>query len=222
MLWRITSLAALCWILLANVFPRRTQGAPGFESWKAQLQVTELGYGETTERSVETGQPYTHASAGVTTYVYNLYQNERNVVRRELVRMSRNPVAETGRELRLLDYRAHYVVDIDESAKRALRRPMANLGTATPIEGRRILGYHCIGLQYQWIEGDRTRHVETDWKASGTSFQEPLLSIEYAIDSNNSLLYLELRAVRRLEPSGSLDPALFEAPPGFEVVTLDH
>jgi hypothetical protein len=136
--------------------------------------------------------------------------------------MSRNPIAESGRDLRLVDYREGYVMDIEKSAKRAVRHRMMNLGSATPIEGRRLLGYSCVGLQYQWMEENRIKHVESDWKPSGVSFQEPLLSIEYAVDASNNLLYLELRAIRRLEPSGSLDPALFEPPPGFEVVMLDH
>jgi len=172
--------------------------------WQGKLQIMEIAF---PEKGVE---------GGLTQYIYDVYQSDKAMVRRELAYMNRNPIAEVGRDVQLIDYDQGIGLAYDQGRSRAIRYHLENPGTSRPVEDRVILGYKCTGLENEWEDAQREKHTRQTWTAT-EGFRAPLLKIQYGVSRDNQLQYLIVEAMTKLEPVAFLEPFLFEPPPGLNI-----
>lgn len=155
-------------------------------------------------------------------YIYNVYQNDKGIVRRELVSPRRSGISEQVLGVELVDYPQGYVMAFDLSGWQAVRRPVVFPDTtSTPLDSREILGFKCIGTQRKWVQQrNQYRLKQETWTAAKTDFREPLFQVVYAYDPSRGLVSVEVRAMRSLKVSPPLEPFLFKLPLGYRVVEL--
>jgi hypothetical protein len=172
--------------------------------WQGKLQIVEIAFGQK------------GGEGSLTQYIYDVYQSDKAMVRRELAYMNRNPIAEVGRDVQLIDYDQGIGLAYDQGRSRAIRYHLENPGTSRPVEDRIILGYKCTGLENEWEDAQREQHTRQIWTAT-EGFRAPLLKIQYGVSRDNQLQYLIVEAMTKLEPVAFLEPFLFEPPPGLNI-----
>jgi hypothetical protein len=155
----------------------------------------------------------------VSYYTYNVYQNDRGLVRHELISANTGGVNEQGRGAQIVDYAQGYLMVFDPGAPQAIRVPLVfPETTSTALGSRKILGFTCSGVRMKWVQ--RRNHysnVRETWTASEVDFRDPLLSVNYGYDARGELVIVEMSAIRSLKTSPALLRSLFELPAGMGV-----
>jgi len=214
--WQVKVLVA--WVALGATLSS-SQGHAEGKYWKGELEIIEFGYGQTT---VKTGDGVrTFASANPTRYSYRIWQDEAGVVRHEMTTMSRNPIAEVGREIQLINYPDAYVIAFDKNRSRALRYGLETFGDRVPGQRRKILGHECSAYRKEWTEHGN-RHVQETWLADSITFRDPLLKTHYILGTDEELVYMELQVLTKLESEEGLDESLFTVPNGLDITQIHH
>lgn len=132
--------------------------------------------------------------------------------------MSRNPIAEVGRDVQLIDYVNGVVLAYDKHRSRALRYKLVEDGIPSPLGERQIGGLRSSGTRYVLDRPGQGKHVAEEWVAADGDFKEPLLRIEYNLGPNNGLNTLTIKTITSLEPVDQLPEALFRPPGGLEII----
>jgi hypothetical protein len=183
--------------------PQAVNLAAQLNEWQAAMRVVEFGYGSETVQ-VE--------------YDYNIYQNDQELVRKELTYMSRNPIAEVGRDIHLIDFRHGTALAFNKHADRAVRYKIEEPGARSSLGDRRILNHLCTGTRYELESSNGDIHISEQWVMADGDFREPLLRIEYNLGPKKELLTLSVAAVTQIATAGDLPAGLFAAPGGLEVM----
>jgi hypothetical protein len=155
----------------------------------------------------------------VSHYTYNVCQDDKGSVRRELISANTGGVNEQGRGVQIVDYAQGFVLLFDLGASQAIRMPLVFPGTSSSALGtRKILGFECKGERRKWVQRrNNFSHVREIWTASEVDFRDPLLDVDYGFDEKGRLSTVQRSAVRSLEASPPLVRSLFELPAGMGV-----
>ncbi|HEX5481587.1 MAG TPA: hypothetical protein VFZ08_03055 [Terriglobia bacterium] len=198
------------------------QGSAGTGDWQGKLEVVSFSYGIAREgkpsgRSLTgiLGPPF-HESARQE-YRYNVYQNARNVVRRDLTYAKPNRSIGGPTDVSLLDYNSGRVLAWNKRQSQAERGVFIPPVSPSRIGIRKILGHRCNGFRYHWQDSDGVEHTREVWTAADANFKDPLLEIRYGLKRDGTLEYLELRVMTRLEPASDLSKGMFHAPSGLQI-----
>jgi hypothetical protein len=159
----------------------------------------------------------------VSYYSYNVYQNDKGIVRHQLIFANTGGINEQGRGAEIVDYAQGYVLAFDPCVSEAVRAPLVfPMTTSTALESREILGFRCNGVRRKWVQQRNRYHdVKETWTATEIDFKDPLLEISYGYDANG-LGGVEVRTIRSLKSSPPLEHFLFELPSGMGVLNLDN
>ena len=213
-------IAAVVW--LASLGPDASgQTNPNRSFWTGQLEVSVL-------RCAEECGPYELDNQGVvlhdpnsmvSRYTYNVYQNDKGVVRHDLISANAGGVNEQGRGAQIVDYARGYVLLFDQGASQAVRMPLVFPNTtSSALENRQLLGFKCSGVRTKWVQQrNQFRHVREAWTGSEIDFKDPLLVVNYGYDAGGQLNLVQVSAIRSLKTSPPLLRLLFELPPGMGV-----
>jgi hypothetical protein len=185
--------------------------------WKGRRELVVFDFGSTTEE-VPNGPAKTYQSGLWTQFSYDIYQNNLEVVRYVLTRLSgarKSSVADFGDKL--VDYPNKSVL-VFRGQNPADRSPLMRAqATSTGLEGRHLLGFDCEGVDVRYVDRNGFKHVRQSWTPTRTTFRDPLLEIGYIYDPDGSLSEISLGAVTLLENVQSLDGTLFETPKDMKV-----
>jgi hypothetical protein len=196
-----------------------TPGMPQPGYWRAKLDVVSYDFTVATEEAP--GKPrVTFNVANVVHDTYDLYQNPRGVVRRELTFLGRSRVIEPPLDFALFNYDTGYVVAWDKGGGRGERSYFGPPIAPSEVGMRQILGHSCKGYEYDWQEPGVGHEQRTQWIATDAGFREPLIDTLYVFDKPGVLSYIELRVVTRLDPVGQLPESMFTPPPSIPVVDV--
>jgi len=216
-----------CRVAVAAVMSAALGGAASgqtnarLSSWTGQLEVTVLRCGEKCGHYTldDTGVADHDPKDLVSYYTYNVYQNDKGVVRHELISANTGGVNEQGRGAEIFDYAEGFVLAYDPGAPRALRVPLVFPNTtSSALESRKILGFKCNGVRRTWVQQrNQFRTVRDIWTATEIDFRDPLLDVSYGYDASGRLGLVEVRAIRSVKASPRLVRSLFELPPGMGV-----
>ncbi len=172
-------IAAVVW--LASLGPDASgQTNPNRSFWTGQLEVSVL-------RCAEECGPYELDNQGVvlhdpnsmvSRYTYNVYQNDKGVVRHDLISANAGGVNEQGRGAQIVDYARGYVLLFDQGASQAVRMPLVFPNTtSSALENRQLLGFKCSGVRTKWVQQrNQFRHVREAWTGSEIDFKGSLSS----------------------------------------------
>ncbi len=209
-----TVTALVLWAILSP----RPASADSNDYWKARLEVVVFDFGEAVEE-IPGPRRLFHKAVRVG-YTYDVYQSPLEVVRRQVINQTSKQASEGDRGTQLIDYRRGSVTTLLHGEK-AVRFPLIPPGAATTeLDDRRILGLNCKGTQIAYQDGNRFRHVRQAWVPAGSSFKDYVLEIAYIYNPDGSVAEVSLGVTTMLERVSPLDPALFELPPGLEVVDV--
>jgi len=194
--------------------------------WTGQLAVTVLrcngdcGPYATDENGISRHAPKDLLSH----YTYNVYQNDKEVVRRQLLYANTGGVNEQARDAQIVNYAQGYVLGFDPGVAQALRRPLVFPNTtSTPLETRKILGFKCNGVRRTWVQQrNGFRNVSDTWTAADSDFRDPLFEVVYGYDAGGHLGFVQVSAVQSIKPSPPLEPSLFELPAGMGVLDMGN
>jgi hypothetical protein len=195
----------IVWSAIWALLPQPCHLLPGQRGggfWKAEQIVYEVGYG---------------SEAHIVQYNYDVFQNDKQVVRRELTHMTRNPIAEIGRDVKIIDYRQGRALAFNKGSTRAERYPVRTVGSLRALENRMILDHQTAGTETTRQDRDGTSYVSQSWVPRDSEYKEPLLKIEYSVGPGGRLGFFVLQVTTRIEKVDSLDPSLFEPPSGLQV-----
>jgi hypothetical protein len=152
-------------------------------------------------------------------YSYKVSQNETGTVRHQLIFANTGGTNEQGRGAEIVSYAQGYVLAFDSGASQALRVPLVYPGTtSTALESRKILGFKCDGVRRKWVQQrNKYRDMREIWTASEIGFKDPLFQVLYGRDASGRLGIVEVRAIRSIKASPTLEPSTFELPAGMGV-----
>jgi hypothetical protein len=209
-----SALTGLCLVCLGRLcFPQ-----VGASEWRGRRQLVVFDFGTATQ-NVGKAHPETFKLGLLTEFDYDIYQNDRGVVRYVLTRRSGSRKDSPGDFGNLLIDHPNGLVFVLDSPGGAFRSKLVRPGsTITELENRKILGYDCRGVQISYEDPNHFKHVRRMWVPRDASFKDPLLEIAYIFDPDGSLGELSVGAVTRLEKASSLDPTLFQLPAGAKPV----
>ena len=208
-------------LLLAGCSPQCRARDSSVDQWKGRRELVVFDFGRATEE-VPNGPARTYESGLWTQFSYDIYQNNHEVVRYVLTRVSgarKSSVADFGDKL--VDYRNGSVL-VFRGQHYADRSPLVRAqATSTALESRRLLGFDCKGVDVRYVDRNGFKHVQQMWTPIGGTFRDPLLDLGYIYDPDGSLSEISMGALTLLEKVQSLDGTLFETPKELKVNNIN-
>jgi len=206
----------ICLAALVGGAPSGAQERSGPSSWKGKYVEYQFNLAGAVAVGGDTNGSVVHSGSDWRSD-YDLYQNDRGVVRLELTRMNRYRSVEGPLENKILDYSRGVGWIWDKGGTTAIEGPFGPPVAGKSLGRRQILGFTCGGEEYEWKTGQQSRVQLQSWSPQDTSFRFPVLRVQYVTDSAGVLLALIVDVVTQVEAVPDLPSSLFNPPAGLKV-----
>jgi hypothetical protein len=189
--------------------------------WAGHLKVAEFDFAENTKEGQGPDAGGQLESADLTTYIFEVFQDPRGVVRHQFTSMSRNRGLDAGLDVQLFDYSAGYMVSFNKGAKAAYKSPMPIPGgVVTHLPGQRILGHQSRGVETRWNDLNHHMMIIKTWTPVDCSFRDPLFKMTTISDQSGRLEKITVEVITDLKEVNHLEESLFHLPPGLDLKTF--
>lgn len=206
--------------LSLNFGAAKREASPQKSYWKATLEVLTLNFTAKDELAPQVSK------TTKTKLIYRVYQNPAGIIRQELITSPPlSGVVGSGRDVQIIDYRQGTLLAFDKGKPKAVRYKLTEpeeeptLGESVSLGRMKIMGYLCGGVEIRSRDPrNRAGQIRQRWTATQAGFKQPLLEVVNWIGSQGELISMTTRIVTSLEPVGYIDAALFELPPGYQII----